>query len=194
MLTLLLFLYLWQTIFVSQWVHTKLTVAIILSLLFLLPAFAHAEGIMCEVGLCREKDKQRIGWRDGKKKKWLSAMPRTEPDSHSSVIRKGQGCHYKTQASHSSAWGRRRWYVWWDHIHVTIPILITISEPSHLLWISFITISRFQKTAHKGRHWLPDLREVVVISGKGCSLTTSGRVKTITVIITLCVNSMNSMF
>lgn len=58
---LILFVYLWQTIFVSQWVHTKLTVAIILSLLLLLPAFTHAESIMCEVGLWREEDKKGAG-------------------------------------------------------------------------------------------------------------------------------------
>lgn len=56
-------------------VHTKLTVAVILSLILLLPALAHAEGIMCEVGLCGEEDKQRTGWRDEKKRERLSAMP-----------------------------------------------------------------------------------------------------------------------
>lgn len=65
-------------IFVSQWVHTKLAVAVILSLLLLLPAFAHAESIMCEVGLCREEDKQRPGRRYEKKRKCLSCPKQSQ--------------------------------------------------------------------------------------------------------------------
>lgn len=41
---------------VSHWIHTKLTVAVILSLVLLPPALSHAEGIMCEVGLCRDDE------------------------------------------------------------------------------------------------------------------------------------------
>lgn len=36
------------------WIHTKLTVTVIFSLLLLLSALAHAEGVMCEVRLCRD--------------------------------------------------------------------------------------------------------------------------------------------
>lgn len=49
-----------NSIFVSRWVLTKLTVAVILSLLLLLPALVHAEGIMCEVGLCGEEAADRM--------------------------------------------------------------------------------------------------------------------------------------
>jgi len=52
----------------SGWVRTELTVAVILSLLLLLPALAHAEGVVCEVGVCGEEDKQTTGWRDEKKR------------------------------------------------------------------------------------------------------------------------------
>lgn len=64
-----------KSIFVFHWVHTKLTVAVILSLLLLLPALTQAEGIMCEVRLCGEEGKQRTGRRDEKKRERLSAVP-----------------------------------------------------------------------------------------------------------------------
>lgn len=93
-----------NSLFVPHWVHTKLTVAVILSLLLLLPALAHAKGIMCEVGLWGEEDKQRTGWRDEKKREWLSAVAPCRSQTLFPVsLEKGQGCHYKTQASHSSA-------------------------------------------------------------------------------------------
>lgn len=61
--------------FVPHWAHTELAVAVMLSLLFLLPALTQAEGIVCEVGLCGEGGKQRTGRRDEKKRERQSAVP-----------------------------------------------------------------------------------------------------------------------
>lgn len=55
--------------YVSHWIPTKLTVTVILSLLLLLPALAHAEGVVREVRLCGGGDEQRTGWRDEDEKK-----------------------------------------------------------------------------------------------------------------------------
>lgn len=107
-----------NSIFVSHGTLTKLAVAVILPLLLLLPALAYAEGIMCEVGLCGEEEgKQRTGWRDEKKRVTVC---------HSGVIRgKGQGCDYKTQASHSSAWD-------WGEV-----VCVTGSQPCYILHLNY---------------------------------------------------------
>lgn len=77
---------------------TELAVAVKLSLILLLPAFAHAECVVCEVGLCRE---------EGGGVKGQAARLRASQGEHRRGI--------KTQASPSSAWGRRRrrrrWHV-----------------------------------------------------------------------------------
>lgn len=142
-------------------VHTKLAVAVVLSLVLLLPALAQAEGIVCQVWLCWKENKTRgrmgllwvmIEWVE--RRESMASPPHSVPRTRVSLP--NPSTFLGLFGGSSKVEKERKWCEWWDRVFRPLRAV-------------------FHCDLHQGGQ-RPDLNEVVVISGCRCWLPRSRRV------------------